>query len=142
MNTSIIDPTTPGEIASRSASRSTSSTKSSTGELQRGNFMDLLLLQLRSQDPMSPMDSAAMFNQMAQLSVLEQLWDMRDMMAESAATSQLSQGAALIGRQVEANSIESGHISGLVDGVRMQSGTVWLQVGKDEVRMEEVVSVQ
>lgn len=83
-----------------------------------------------------------MFNQMAQLSVLEQLWDIRDMMSENMTAGQLSQGAALIGRQVEAKSVENGTITGLVDGVRMQSGTVWLQIGDDEVRMDQVVSVQ
>lgn len=138
MNTSAIDNSySRSEVTSRNAPAS-----GGTGQMERDSFMQLLLLQLRSQDPMNPMDSAAMFNQMAQLSVLEQLWDIRDMISESATAGQLSQGAALIGRYVEANSVESGRLSGLVDSVRMQSGTVWLQIGDDEVRMDQVVSVQ
>lgn len=124
------------------ATRSGSTTRTGNKELERDNFMELLLLQLRSQDPLSPMDSAAMFNQMAQLSMLEQLWDIRDMLSESTTSQQLTQGATLIGRQVEANSLEAGHISGLVESVRMQSGSVWLQIGEDEVRVDEVISVQ
>ena len=116
MNTNAIT-AQPGTMA-----RSTSTNRSGTQELQRDNFMELLLLQLRSQDPMSPMDSSAMFNQMAQLSMLEQLWDIRDMLAQSTAGEQLGQGALLIGRQVEANSVSTGHISGLVESVRMESG--------------------
>lgn len=138
MNTSAIDNTySRSEVTSRS-----SSAPGGTGQMERDSFMQLLLLQLRSQDPMNPMDSAAMFNQMAQLSVLEQLWDIRDMISDGAAAEQLSQGAALIGRYVEANSAESGRLSGLVDSVRMQSGTVWLQLGDKEVRMDQVISVQ
>jgi flagellar basal-body rod modification protein FlgD len=124
------------------AARNGSTARSSGQELERDNFMELLLLQLRSQDPMSPMDSAAMFNQMAQLSMLEQLWDIRDMLSDSTVSQQLAQGATLIGRQVEANSLAAGRISGLVEGVRMQSGSIWLQIGDAEVQMNEVLSVQ
>ncbi|MCB0112534.1 MAG: flagellar hook capping FlgD N-terminal domain-containing protein [Caldilineaceae bacterium] len=137
MNTNAIDAYSRSEPTARSTA-----TSGGTGQLERDSFMQLLLMQLKSQDPMSPMDSAAMFNQMAQLSVLEQLWDIRDMLSESVNASQLSQGASLIGRQVEANSAEIGRVSGLVDSVRMMSGTIWLQIGNDEVRMDEVVSVQ
>lgn len=138
MNTSAIDNSyNRSEVTSRNSPAS-----GGTGQMERDGFMQLLLLQLRSQDPMNPMDSAAMFNQMAQLSVLEQLWDIRDMISEGATAGQLSQGAALIGRYVEANSVETGRLSGLVDSVRMQSGTVWLQIGNDEVRMDQVISVQ
>jgi flagellar basal-body rod modification protein FlgD len=134
------------EINSRNSTAATarngSTARAGSKELERDNFMELLLLQLRSQDPMSPMDSAAMFNQMAQLSMLEQLWDIRDMLSESTASQQLTQGATLIGRQVEANSLDIGRVSGLVESVRMQSGSVWLQIGNSEVRIDEVLSVE
>lgn len=134
------------EIGNRAYSAVVSQNRSTTRgdgkELGRDNFMELLLLQLRSQDPMSPMDSSAMFNQMAQLSMLEQLWDIRDMLSESTTSQQLSQGATLIGREVEANSLSAGRVSGLVESVRMQSGSVWLQIGNAEVRIDEVLSVQ
>lgn len=125
-----------------SLARNGSAAQARTGSLERDSFMELLLLQLRSQDPMNPMDSAAMFNQMAQLSTLEQLWDIRDLLSQNTASQQLAQGASLLGRQVEANSIAAGQVSGLVEGVRLMSGSVWLQIGDAEVRMDEVVSVQ
>lgn len=109
---------------------------------ERDQFMQLLLLQLRSQDPMSPMDTTAMFNQMSQLSMLEQLWDIRSMMEQSSATQQLAQGSNLLGRHVQANTVDHGMISGLVDQVRMVSGQVWLQIGNREVKLDQVVTVQ
>jgi flagellar basal-body rod modification protein FlgD len=122
----------------------TAQTNSAAGGrgLERDSFMKLLLLQLRSQDPMSPMDSSQMFSQMAQLTTLEQLWDIRDLLSSSSASQQIAQGSALLGRHVEANSISAGRVSGLVEQVRMVSGTVWLQVGSSEVRMDELISVQ
>lgn len=116
--------------------------QSSSRGLERDSFMQLLLLQMRSQDPMNPMDSAQMFNQMAQLTTLEQLWDIRDLMSQAASTQQLGQGAMLIGRYVEAASQETGRISGLVDEARMISGQVLLNIGGKQVRLEDVLSVQ
>ena len=118
------------------------SSPSSEQGLNRDSFMQLLLLQMRSQDPMNPMDSSQMFQQMAQLTTLEQLWDMRELMKQSAASQQLSDGANLIGRHVEASSPGAGTVSGLVEQVRMVSGSVYLQIGEQEVRLDEVVSVQ
>lgn len=111
-------------------------------ELERDSFMQLLLLQMRSQDPLNPMDSAQMFNQMAQLTSLEQLWDIRDLMEQANSTQQLGQGAMLIGRYVEAANATSGRVSGLVEEARLVSGTVQLQIGGTQVRLEDVLSVQ
>jgi flagellar basal-body rod modification protein FlgD len=131
-----------GNTRTEPSTRSTATAQTGTKDLERDSFMELLLLQLRSQDPMNPMDSSAMFNQMAQLSMLEQLWDIRDMLSENTVSQQLAQGATLLGRQVEANSAEVGQVSGLVEGVRMMSGAIWLQIGDSEVRLDEVMSVQ
>ncbi|MBX3053630.1 MAG: hypothetical protein KF753_19285 [Caldilineaceae bacterium] len=116
--------------------------QNATRSLERDSFMQLLLLQMRSQDPMNPMDSSQMFNQMAQLTSLEQLWDIRDLMSEANATQQLGQGAMLIGRYVEASSQSAGNVTGLVDEARMISGQVMLQIGGKQVRLEDVHSVQ
>jgi len=109
---------------------------------EKDKFMELLLLQMRSQDPLSPMDTAQFFNQLAQLTMLEQLWEMNDRLAESTASQQLAQGSQLIGRHIQANTPDDGVISGLVEQVRMISGEVLLQVGDKEVRLDEIVSVE
>lgn len=110
--------------------------------LERDSFMQLLLLQMRSQDPMNPMDSSQMFDQMSQLTMLEQLWDMRDLLTEANTTQQLGQGAMLIGRYVEAANATTGKVAGLVDEARMVSGKVMLHIGGKQVRLEDVISVQ
>ncbi len=109
---------------------------------EKDKFMELLLLQMRSQDPLSPMDTAQFFNQLAQLTMLEQLWEMNDRLEESTTSQQLAQGSQLIGRHIQANTPDDGVISGLVEQVRMISGEVLLQVGDKDVRLDEIVSVQ
>ena len=126
----------------RSATAVGQVSQSTNRGLERDSFMQLLLLQMRSQDPMNPMDSAQMFGQMAQLTTLEQLWDMRDLLSEANVTQQLGQGAMLIGRYVEAASQETGQVAGLVDEVRMVSGKIQLQIGNKQVLLKDVTSVQ
>jgi flagellar basal-body rod modification protein FlgD len=110
--------------------------------VERDAFMELLMMQVKSQDPLNPMDSAQFFNQLAQLSTLEQLWSISETLENGNSTQQLANGALLIGRYVEANSANEGRISGLVDQVRMVSGRVWLKIGEKEVHLEDVLSVQ
>lgn len=70
------------------SNRATTVKANNSGE--RDKFMELLLLQMKSQDPMNPMDSSQMFAQMSQLSTLEQLWGIHDLLADSVAGTQLS----------------------------------------------------
>lgn len=109
--------------------------------LDKDSFMQLLLLQLRSQDPMNPMDSAAMFSQMAQLSMLEQLWAIRDLLDQQVAEQRIGQSALLIGRYVEASTPE-GSVSGLVDRVALGSDGIRLAIGDVEVPLEQIRSVR
>jgi flagellar basal-body rod modification protein FlgD len=118
-----------------------SQTRNTSNEIGKDSFMQLLMLQMQSQDPLSPMDSSQFFNQLAQLTMLEQLWKMNDLLSSTTSSQQLAQGAQLIGRHVEANSREYGAVSGLVDQVHMISGEVRLLVGEKEVRLDEITSV-
>lgn len=82
------------------------------------NFMQLLVAQLKNQDPLSPMDNAQMTSQLAQLNSLEQLTKIGDLLASQAGTSSLStlsQAASALGKTAEVSLPTSGAIS-TVDG--------------------------
>src|SRR5262245_2239056 len=64
------------------------------------SFLKLLSKQLTNQDPLEPMKDADFLAQMAQFSSLEMTTKLSQSMAALNATSQLSQGAALIGKRV------------------------------------------
>jgi flagellar basal-body rod modification protein FlgD len=128
--------------AASSAAGTNRSSSARQNSVERDAFMELLMMQVKSQDPLNPMDSAQVFDQLAQLSTLEQLWSIGETLESGNSTQQLANGALLIGRYVEANSVDEGRISGLVDQVRMVSGRVWLKIGEKEVHLEDVLSVQ
>jgi|YNPNPStandDraft_1061719.scaffolds.fasta_scaffold01583_2 flagellar basal-body rod modification protein FlgD len=130
--------------AAAAASTETSRTTSGTHELGLGRdaFMKLLIAQMQGQDPLSPMDGQEFFAQLAQLSVLEQMWQMNDKLQTMTQQQQLLQAGALIGKTVEATDPQRGLVSGVVAGVRVREGQVFLDLGYVEVSLNQVNTVR
>jgi len=104
--------------------------------------MKLLIAQMQGQDPLSPMDGQEFFAQLAQLSVLEQMWQMNDKLQTMTQQQQLLQAGALIGKTVEATDPQRGLVSGVVAGVRVREGQVFLDLGYVEVSLNQVNTVR
>lgn len=97
---SATDPTAPGAATPTSVANTAAT-------LGKDQFLQLLVAQLKNQDPTSPMDGTQFAAQLAQFSTVEQLMQMNtSLTAQSAATTQglISQQAgfanSLIGRDV------------------------------------------
>lgn len=107
------------------------------------NYMNLLVTQLRHQDPMDPMDNSAMTAQLAQLSQLDQLETMNSTFAKVLAAQQITQATALIGKQVTfvpENATEA--VTGVVAGVKVDSGTAKVTIGQFSVDPADILSIQ
>ncbi|TAM09055.1 MAG: flagellar biosynthesis protein FlgD [Nevskiaceae bacterium] len=75
--------------------------------LTGANFMNLLLAQVKNQDPMNPMDSTAFLGQLAQLSTvsgIQQLNDGFSSLSASLTSNQALQAANLVGHQAQTTS--------------------------------------
>ncbi|MHA6847909.1 flagellar hook assembly protein FlgD [Ralstonia syzygii] len=90
-----------------SSTTSTSSTTSSTGitsqtgtDLQN-TFMQLLVAQLKNQDPLNPMDNSQLTSQLAQINTVNGIAQLNTTMSSMATQSAASQASSLIGRTVE-----------------------------------------
>lgn len=92
------------------------------GELDKDAFLQLLVAQLKHQDPMKPMDDTAFIAEMAQFSSLEQMQNMNKLMEQSLNFDALSQASTMIGKHVALLDADGVRISGQVSEVR-QSGT-------------------
>ncbi len=84
-------------------------------QLDKDDFLKLLITQLSHQDPTNPMDNTQFIGQMAQFSSLEQMYNMSNGFNKLAALMNNSDAAGTLGRSVE---IENGEttVSGVVDG--------------------------
>ncbi|MCB0883095.1 MAG: hypothetical protein KDC33_12890 [Thermoleophilia bacterium] len=87
------------------------------------SFLRLLGAQMKSQNPLDPMKDTEFVAQMAQFSQLEQITSLSANMKSLNMSSQISQGAALIGREV--TYVPEGSIvpvTGRVDKMVLENG--------------------
>jgi len=70
----------------------------STGTVDYNTFLQLLIAQMKNQDPTNPMDSSQYMSQFAQLSAVEQAIQTNSKLDALLSSSALSQAEGLIGR--------------------------------------------
>ena len=73
--------------ADASANSSASTSSSSSSLANESTFLQLLVAQIKNQDPTQPMDSTAFLSQLAQFSQLEQLVGIRQDIEKPSATA-------------------------------------------------------
>lgn len=129
---------TNSEYLATTSTTSTTST-SSSDSIDKDAFMQLLVTQMKYQDPLNPMDNQEMLAQLAQFTALEQM-----MNVAQASQKQLANG--MIGQYVEYLYTDSatGQTSyqiGKVDYVSINGDTPMLGIGDVEVSVEDVYQV-
>ena len=70
-------------------------------QLDKDDFLKLLITQLSNQDPTSPMEDTQFISQMAQFSSLEQMTNMNESFNKMAAMINSSQATSTLGKTVE-----------------------------------------
>ncbi len=98
-------------------------------------FLQLLVAQLRNQDPLSPMENEEFVSELAQLQALDQQEQLTQMNSELLLQSSISTGAALIGKQVTGVATingQSAQATGIVQSVRVEGGNVVYRMGLDD----------
>lgn len=121
-------------------STSNATAKRNTGELGKDDFLNLLVTQLRYQDPLNPTDDKEFISQMAQFSSLEQMQNMNSSISQSHAFS-------LIGKHVYANvtddtTKEVTQVDGDVSSVKIADGKVFVIVKGKEVPVDSITDVE
>jgi len=78
-----------------------SSNNAGKSALGKEDFLNLLLLQMRHQDPLNPLDNQAMLSQMAQFSSLEQMSNLNENLSQSNKMGAFMDATRLLGKEVE-----------------------------------------
>lgn len=95
--------TTTATTATTAATATASTTTSKTKTLGQSDFLNLLVAQLKYQDPLNPSDPTEFTSQLAQYSQLEQLFNLNDSMTSLATAQNNSErlsALSLIGQEV------------------------------------------
>ena len=127
------------QIIEETTSVSESAADRNTGELGKDDFLNLLVTQLRYQDPLNPTDDKEFIGQMAQFSALEQMQNLNTSFSATKAYS-------LIGRSVTAymadpDTGDTNIVSGDVSGIKYSNGTYYAIIRGVEVPVDGVTDV-
>ncbi|WAM33447.1 flagellar hook capping FlgD N-terminal domain-containing protein [Caldicellulosiruptor morganii] len=120
----------------RQSSNTSFSQAATKNTLGKQEFLNLLVTQLRYQDPLKPMEDKEFVAQLAQFSALEQMQNLNE-------SFELVKAQGLIGRYVVATnpSDTSKTLEGRVDSIRKDGSKVYLNINGVEVSTENVKQI-
>jgi flagellar basal-body rod modification protein FlgD len=123
-------------LYSANSSTTTSSAKKSDG-LGESDFLNLLITQLKNQDPLDPMKDTEFIAQLANFSSLQQMTSINSSMSTLLAQQNYTNAASMIGKQITT----SDNQSGVVNKVGIENGTVYLYTSTNKYTLSDITSV-
>lgn len=123
---------------SLNANRTDTSSSSSNNTLGKDAFLQLLVTQMKYQDPLNPSSDTEYIAQLATFSQLEQMQNLN-------ATNSNSQAFGLVGKTVVVKTTDAAgntkYVDGVVDFVTVSNGTAKLAIGDNLYTMDQLVEV-
>jgi flagellar basal-body rod modification protein FlgD len=118
-------------------------------KLGKDSFMELLVTQLKNQNPLEPAKNEEMLAQLAQFSSLEEMQDLNDnivglavLQQSNALMDQLTNSSALIGKSVQyVDPTSEAKQWGTVGSVKIADGLAVLQIDGKDVPLANVTEV-
>lgn len=108
-------------------------------QLGRDDFMQLLVTQMRNQNPLDPVKGEQFLAQLAQFSTLEAIQKLNGNFEDMLRLEQITQGAGLIGRTALYEHPERAVIEqGVVQGIRINDGTIQLIIEGADIPLAQV----
>lgn len=120
-------------------SKTATTTSTSTNKVE-DTFMELLLAELRNQNPMEPMDSSQMVTQMAQMNSLQELQKITASLKGVNQSNQFLTASSLIGKQVTYVSDDLIK-QGMVSAFTIDNNVISLLVNDLAISLDEVIAV-
>ena len=135
----LMAPVEDGKIVETTSQNSLKNTsKSNNDSMDKDAFLQLLVAQMKSQDPLEPTSNTEYISQYAQFSQVEQMQNM-------AASTDLSRATALVGQEVyiktTTSSGETKYVQGKVDYVVYENGNAYLSIDEQLYSLDDLDTV-
>ncbi len=104
-------------------------------------FLQLLVSQMKSQDPLQPMDNTQFVTQLAQFSSLETLQKIQASLDSSLGAQLLGQSMGLLGRTVVAQPPGGPAVTGTVKSIKLVGSDVTLDLGTTSIHLSDVQQI-
>lgn len=107
----------------------------------KNDFLNLLVTQLKNQDPLQPMDAREMVSQLAQFSALEQMQNLNQQTTNSRQENAVMQSAGLVGQNMRIQLASGIEVEGTVERVKWENDSMALQLGGQTYAARDVTAI-
>jgi len=132
---------TVDSVTAASAAPQTATTRTPKQSLDGEVFLQLLVTQMKNQDPSSPLDTNEMMAQTTQLAMMEQLTTLTDTFTESFSLSMRQAAAALVGHEASYVDADGVTHTGTVTQVSFEAGIPTVTIGDKAVPLDAVSGI-
>lgn len=137
----MVDAVTGSDTVAKSGIYTTQPTRAPKQSLDSEAFMQLLVTQLRNQDPSSPMDTNQMISQTTQLAMMEKLTNLDTTSQEGFALQMRSAAASLIGHTVSYLDKNGDTKTGVAGSVSYAGSVPIVTVGDAKINLDAILGV-
>lgn len=134
----LMAPIENGSIVESASQNSLSNSRTSNNSMDKDAFLQLLVAQMKYQDPLEPTSNTEYISQYAQFSQVEQMQNM-------AGTMELQRASSLVGQEVYIKTTTSGgetkYVQGKVDYVVYENGKAYLSINEQLYSIEDLDTV-
>ena len=96
---------------------------------------------MQNQDPLSPVESQDMLNQLAMMRNLQANIELADALESITSNQQLSTAAAFIGKQITGKDSDQNEVNGVVDRAFLRDNQAYVGMDDVEVPLSQISSV-
>ncbi len=114
-------PSATDTTSTNSTNSTSSTTKTSSNTVDYNTFLQLLIAEMKNQDPTNPMDTSQYMSQFAQLSSVEQAMQTNTKLDSLLSSQSLSQADGLIGKTVSFTDSTGATFTGKVASISINS---------------------
>lgn len=111
------------------------------GSLDLNEFVQLLVIELRNQDPMEPMSNQDILNQISQIREIESNQRLTDTLGAVLLGQNLATAGSLLGQVVKGLSESGDRVFGTVDRVSIMDGVAKIHVGEETLRLKNISEI-
>ncbi len=134
----LVAPIEDGQIVESASQSSLSNTSSASNDMDKDAFLQLLVAQMKYQDPLEPTSNTEYISQYAQFSQVEQMQNM-------AGSMDLQRASQLVGKEVYIKTTgsdgETRYVQGKVDYVVYENGKAYLSINESLYSIDDLDTV-
>jgi flagellar basal-body rod modification protein FlgD len=109
--------------------------------VDKNQFLEILMAQLKNQNPLKPQKSGKFVDQMASLTSLEQMTQMTNSLKSFQKSQQSQQFMTLLGKNVKATTSQGNTVQGEVESVRFTDDGSSVLIGGQDVGTNEIAAI-